>query len=95
LRVGEIVELDIEILSTSVALPKGYRIGLAVRGKDYAYGGGAGRPIRFQGGHFTGVGGFRHDEGADRPTKVFNGDVTIHFGADRPAYIEIPIVPSK
>jgi len=95
LKPGEIVELDIEVLSTSVALPKGYRIGLAVRGKDYVFGGGAGRAIRFQGGHFTGVGGFRHDEGADRPTKVFNGDVTLHFGANRPAYIELPIVPPK
>jgi predicted acyl esterase len=95
LKPGEIVELDIEVLSTSVALPKGYRIGLAVRGKDYVYGGGAGRSIRFQGGHFTGVGGFRHDEGADRPTKVFNGDVTLHFGANQPAYIELPIVPPK
>jgi predicted acyl esterase len=95
LKPGEIVELDIEVLSTSVALPKGYRIGLAVRGKDYVYGGGAGRAIRFQGGQFTGVGGFRHDEGADRLTKVFNGDVTLHFGAGRPAYVELPIVPSK
>jgi predicted acyl esterase len=95
LKPGEIVELDIEVLSTSVSLPKGYRIGLAVRGKDYVYGGGAGRSIRFQGGQFTGVGGFRHDEGHDRPTKIFNGDVTLHFGADRPAYVMLPIIPSK
>jgi hypothetical protein len=95
LKSGEVVELDIEVWPTSVAIPKGYRIGLAVRGKDYLYGGGAGRGIRFQGGQFTGVGGFRHDEGLDRPAKVFNGEVTLHFGPDKAGYVLLPVIPPK
>src|SRR5262249_50747481 len=83
---GEIYELDIEVSPTCVVVPNGYRIGLAIRGRDYVYGGGPGRSIGFQGA-FTGVGGFRHDEARDRPPSVFNGDVTLHGGPDRPAYI--------
>lgn len=93
LRLGEIVELDIEVWPTSVVLPKGFRLALAVRGKDYVYPGGSGRMIRFQGGQFTGVGGFRHDEGLDRPTRIFNGDVTLHFGPDHSAYVLLPVIP--
>ena len=37
LKPGEVYELDIEIWPTSIVLPKGYRIGLSVRGKDYVY----------------------------------------------------------
>jgi predicted acyl esterase len=91
---GEIYELDIEVSPTCVVVPNGYRIGLAIRGRDYVYGGGPGRSIGFQGA-FTGVGGFRHDEARDRPASVFNGDVTLHGGPDRPAYIMLPIIPLR
>lgn len=94
LKLGEVYELDIEVLPTCVVVPKDYRIGLAIRGKDYEYGGGPGRSIGFQGA-FTGVGGFRHDEGRDRPTAVFNGDVTLHCGPDHCAYVLLPIIPSQ
>ncbi|HTE75521.1 MAG TPA: CocE/NonD family hydrolase, partial [Xanthobacteraceae bacterium] len=40
LRPGEVVTLDVEIWPTSIVVPKGYRIGLTVRGKDYVYPGG-------------------------------------------------------
>lgn len=95
LKPGEVVELDIEVWPTSIVLPKGYRIGLAVRGKDYVYAGGAGRAIRFQGGQFTGVGGFRHDEGLDRPTRIFGGDVTLHFSEEKAPYVLLPIIPPR
>jgi hypothetical protein len=32
-----VVELDIEIWPTSIVVPKGHRIGLSIRGKDYVY----------------------------------------------------------
>ena len=87
-------ELDIEVLPTCVVIPKDYRIGLAIRGKDYVFGGGPGRAIGFQG-EFTGVGGFRHDEARDRPSSVFNGEVTLHMGPNHPAYVMLPIIPPK
>jgi predicted acyl esterase len=94
LEPGEVYELDIEVLPTCVVLPKGYRIGLAIRGRDYVYGGGPGRAIGFQG-EFTGVGGFRHDEARDRPAAIFNGDVTLHCGGDRAAHVLLPVIPPR
>jgi predicted acyl esterase len=94
LTTGTIYELDIEVLPTCVTIPKDYRIGLAIRGRDYVYGGGPGRAIGFQG-EFTGVGGFRHDEARDRPTAVFNGNVTLHCGPDHAAFVMLPIIPPK
>ena len=44
---GKVYELDIEVLPTCVVIPEDYRIGLAIRGKDYVYGGGPGRAIGF------------------------------------------------
>jgi predicted acyl esterase len=90
---GNVYELDIEVLPTCVVLPKDYRIGLAIRGRDYVYGGGPGRAIGFQGA-FTGVGGFRHDEARDRPASVFNGNVTLHCGPERASYLMLPIIPA-
>src|SRR5262249_29113702 len=36
---GEPVELDIEVWPTCIVVPRGYRIALTVRGKDYEYDG--------------------------------------------------------
>ena len=92
---GEVYELDIEVWPTSIVVPKGYRIGLSVRGRDYAWPGGAGKGLGTLGKVFTGVGPFRHDHGRDRPAAVFGGDVTLHTGADRPAHLLLPIIPSR
>ena len=92
---GEVYELDIEIVSTCVVLPAGYRIGLTVRGKDYEYPGVTGtRSLRAMG-EFTGVAAFRHNDPTDRPTGVFGGDVTLHFGPDRQPYVLLPFIPPK
>jgi hypothetical protein len=64
-----------------------------VRGRDYEWGGGAGKGLGTLGKVFTGVGPFRHDHGQDRPASVFGGDVTLHIGPDRPAHILLPIIP--
>ena len=55
---GEAVELDVEIWPTSIVIPAGFRLALAVRGRDYEY---PGAPIVIPGfGYtFTGVGPFR------------------------------------
>ena len=44
-------------------------------------------------GNFTGVGPFRHDDPRDRPAKIFGGDVTLHAGPGRHAYVMLPIIP--
>jgi hypothetical protein len=44
---------------------------------------------------WTGVGPFRHDDPRDRPAAVFGGDVTLHAGPDRQAYLLLPVIPAK
>ena len=34
-----------------------------------------------------------HDDPADRPPKIFGGNVTIHFDKDKQPYVLVPIVP--
>jgi predicted acyl esterase len=95
LKPGEIYELDIEIWPTCIVVPKGYRIALSVRGRDYEWGGGAGKGLGTLGNVFTGVGPFRHDDPRDRPASVFGGNVTLHTGPTYPAYVLLPVIPPK
>ncbi len=92
---GEIYELDIEVWPTCVVLPKGYRLALTVRGRDYEYPGGPGAGVGVLGEVFTGVGPFRHDDPRDRPAAVFGGDVTLHAAPDRAAHLLVPAIPKK
>jgi predicted acyl esterase len=90
---GEIYELDIEVWPTCIVAPKGYRIALSVRGRDYEWPGGASQGLGTLGRVFTGVGPFKHNDARDRPLSVFGGDVTLHMGPDRQAYLLLPIIP--
>jgi uncharacterized protein len=92
---GEIYELDIEVWPTCIVIPKGYRLALSIRGRDYEYPGGPGEGLEVLGKVFTGVGPFRHDDARDRPPKIFGGDVTLHTGPDRAAHILLPMIPTK
>jgi hypothetical protein len=91
---GEIYELDIEILPTCIVLPKGYRIGLSVRGRDYEWPGGLAKGLGTHAATFTGVGPFKHNDPRDRPAAVFGGDVTLHMGRDHLSYVLLPIIPT-
>jgi predicted acyl esterase len=95
LRGDEIVELDIEIWPTSIAVPPGYRIALTVRGKDYQYGGGSGGKLSNFKNELTGCGPFLHDDPQDRPPEIFGGVTTLHFGRSMPNYVLLPIIPPK
>ncbi len=95
LKPGEVYELDVEIWPTSIVLPKGYRIGLSVRGKDYVYPGFEQPPMPTSGRIYFGVGPFRHDQKKDRSLEVFGGKVTLHTGPNRPTHILLPIIPAK
>ena len=57
---GTPCDLDIEIFPTCFVAPKGYRIALSVRGKDYEYPGDLSGMAAAIGQPFTGVGPFRH-----------------------------------
>jgi predicted acyl esterase len=92
---GEIVELDIEIWPTSVVVPKGHRIALSVRGRDYVYPGGADQGLSNMKNAFTGVGPFLHDDAQDRPPEIFGRDVTLHFSQDMVPYVLVPVIPSR
>ena len=87
------VPLDIEIWPTCIVVPKGYRFGLSVRGKDYHY---PGAPINIPGVKYTltGVGPFLHEHPQDRPAAVFNGVNTLHFEAAEQPYLLLPIIPA-
>ncbi|MDP2238643.1 MAG: CocE/NonD family hydrolase [Burkholderiales bacterium] len=92
---GEVYELDVEIWTTCIVLPPGYRLGLTVRGKDYMHPCGAAAGLAAMYSEFTGVGPFRHDDASTRPADVFGGKVTLHMSPDRQSHVLLPVIPSK
>jgi hypothetical protein len=95
LQPGQVYELDVEIWPTCIVVPRGYRIGLTVRGRDYEYPGGPGPGLGVLGAVFTGVGPFKHDDARDRPPEVFGKNVTLHCGPGRPAHVLLPVIPAR
>lgn len=95
LQPGVPVELDIEIWPTSIVVPKGYRLGLSVRGKDYEYAIKTGVKETHFVGEMTGVGPARHNSVLDRPPEIFNGITTLHIGPENPSYVILPVIPPK
>jgi predicted acyl esterase len=91
---GKVVELDIEILPTSIVVPAGYRVALTVRGKDYVYPGPAGvlSNMKYP---MTGCGPFTHTDPTDRPAKVFDGVNTLHVRPGKAPYVLLPVIPGK
>jgi predicted acyl esterase len=95
LKPGEVYDLDVEIWPTSIVVPKGYRIGLSVRGKDYVYPGFEQPAMPVSGRIYFGVGPFCHDHKKDRPMEIFGGKVTLHTGPNRAAHVLLPIIPGQ
>jgi uncharacterized protein len=95
LKPGEVVALDIEVWPTSMVVPRGYRIALTVRGKDYAYPGGSGGRLSNFKNELTGCGPFLHDDARDRPAEVFAGVTGLHFGGAARPYLLLPLIPPK
>jgi predicted acyl esterase len=92
LKPGVPVELDIEIWPTSIVVPKGYRLALSVRGKDYEYDG-TDAALPHAPYPMKGVGPFTHKNPNDRPPEIFGGRNTLHFGARQAPYVLLPIIP--
>jgi predicted acyl esterase len=95
LKKGEVVELDIEIWPTSIVVPKGHRVGLTIRGKDYVYAGPSGGKLSNFRNELTGCGPFLHDDPFDRPMDVFGGTTTLHSDRARQPYLLLPVIPLK
>ena len=92
---GEPVQLDVELWPTSIVLPAGYRLALSVRGSDYAYPGASGGRLSNFKNELTGCGPFLHDDPRDRPPAVFGGTAALHAGAERAAFVLLPVVPPR
>ena len=90
---GQPVEVDIEILPTSIVVPAGGRLALSIRGCDYEYGGGSGGKLSNFKNELRGCGPFLHDDPVDRPKDVFGGVTTLHF--DQPSYLLLPVIPER
>jgi predicted acyl esterase len=91
---GKIYELDVEIWPTCIVVPKGYRIALTVRGKDYEWEGEAATLSNMKN-PMRGCGPFVHDDETDRPPAIFGGKVTLHMGPQRPAHALLPVIPPR
>ncbi|HYB21277.1 MAG TPA: CocE/NonD family hydrolase [Thermodesulfobacteriota bacterium] len=91
---GEVYECDVEILPTCIVLPRGWRVVLTVRGKDYEYEGELsefGKKFHYG---TRGTGGMTHADPDDRPKDVFGGKVTLYSGGGRASYLLVPIIPT-
>jgi predicted acyl esterase len=95
LKRDEVVELDIEIWPTCIVVPKGYRVALTIRGKDYEYGGASGGRLSNFKNELKGCGPFLHDDPLDRPAKIFAGATTLHWRRGRQPYLLLPIIPPR
>jgi predicted acyl esterase len=94
LKPGAPVELDIEILPTSIVVPVGYRLALSVRGKDYEVDGIDAAPPHAPY-PMKGVGPFTHTNPHDRPPMIFGGKNTLHFGGKFAPYVLLPVIPKS
>ncbi|MFY7905763.1 MAG: CocE/NonD family hydrolase [Burkholderiaceae bacterium] len=92
LKPDQMVELDVEIIPTSIVVPAGYRLALTLRGKDYEYPGPPGvlSNMKYP---MTGCGPFTHTDKKDRPAKIFDGVNTLHISAKKAPYILLPVIP--
>jgi predicted acyl esterase len=94
LKPGKVYEFDIEVVPTCIVVPKGHRVGLTIRGKDYVYPGPAGRLSNMKY-PMTGCGPFTHTDPKDRPPKIFDGEVTVYSGEGRASFVQVPLIPKR
>ena len=89
---GAPVELDIEIWPTCIVIPKGFRLGLNIRGCDYEWSGAA-TTLSNMKNPMKGCGPFVHDSPEDRPPEVFAVRNTLHFSEGQQPYLLLPVIP--
>jgi predicted acyl esterase len=92
---GEVYEAEVEIVTSCIVVPKGWRVALTVRGKDCEYTGELsefGKKFHYS---TKGTGGMTHNDPDNRPPAVFDNKVTLHAGGARESYVLLPIIPPK
>jgi predicted acyl esterase len=89
---GEIAELEVELWPTSIVVPKGHRLGLTIRGKDYEN---APHYLPQSPATMRGVSLLSHTSKEDRPAEVFDTVNTLHFDAGRAPYLLLPVIPTR
>lgn len=89
----EPVQVEVEIIPTSIVIPVGYSLALMIRGRDFEHPDDAAIPDAPY--PMRGVGPFYHNVPADRPPEVFETTNTLHFGRDHPAYLLLPVIPAS
>lgn len=92
---GEAYECDVEIITSCIVVPAGWHLCLSVRGKDYEYKGELGDFAKSFHYATRGTGGMTHNDAEDRPSEVFDTEVTLHAGGGRDPYLLLPIIPPK
>jgi predicted acyl esterase len=95
LQPGKPVDLAIELWPTSIVVPKGFRIALSLRGKDYRWQATTGAKLSNFKNELLGCGPFLHDDPRDRPRKVFAGTTTLHFDRRGASNILLPVIPPR
>lgn len=90
---GAVYELDVEILPTSLVIPKGCRIAITLQGKDFERTGGEAGHLATVVNPMRGSGPFTHTLEADRPKAVFSGRHTVLSGEGRPSHLLLPVIP--
>ncbi len=66
-----------------------------LRGKDYEYAHASGERLSNFKNELRGCGAFLHDDPLDRPVEIYGGETTLHTSKEQPAYVLLPIIPSK
>ena len=92
---GEVYECNVEIVTSCIVVPAGWRVALTICGKDYEYEGELsefGKKFHYG---TRGTGGMTHNDPDDRPADVFGGRVALHAGGGRESYLLLPIIPPR
>jgi predicted acyl esterase len=89
------VDLAIEIWPTSIVIPKGYRIALSIRGKDYEWQATTGAKLSNFKNELLGCGPFLHNDPRDRPHRLFSGTTTLHIDTKGFSHVLVPIVANR
>lgn len=94
LKAGVPVELEIEIWPTCIVVPKGWRIGLSVRGRDYEWDGPPARLSNLKN-PLRGCGPFLHDAPQDVESRKLWGNFKVHVGSLHASKLTLPVIPAK
>jgi predicted acyl esterase len=94
LEPNQTVELDIEILPTSIVVPAGHLVAVTLTGRDFAFDGPGPWPCSL-GIDLRGNGIILHDDPTDRPAETFNVPFTVRSGGPFPSRLLLPIVPAS